>query len=125
MKKIKVLKDFTNPLWIDFKKWQIWEVWETEWDIWFDKYLIERWFAEYTEEIKEEETPKFKIWDKVVEESKFNNIWLDEYIVITSIAIYNKRCVYNLQYWKDWYCNSLKENEIRLATPEEIQKYFN
>lgn len=71
-----------------------------------NEYLLENWFIE---EIKEEEKPKFRIWDKV---SLIDWFW----IITAIIPSNNTYCVWNSYF---------TENLMDLANPEEIQEYFN
>lgn len=75
-------------------------------DFWF--YSLWKEYTEYFQEVVEEEVrkPKFKIWDKVV---------MDNYYIIVT----------EIENGKDYLYNWWSEKSIRLATPEEIELYYN
>lgn len=122
MKKYKLLKDLPFH-----KKWTIflydWEEVFEEWDIehpigthYFDDYSFKTLIWEWFEEVKEEPKPKFKVWDYVVYKNWKRFIKIID-IKITSNSNYIK---YNHDSgW--WYYH---EDELRLPTQEELEKYF-
>jgi hypothetical protein len=104
MKKYITIREYKVSWW-DIMP--IWVIVRPEWGEQFSNFLIQNW---YIKEEKEEKS-KFKIWDKVA----FDNIF---WIINTIIT---------LSSWDFSYIVWLKRmssNDFRLATPEEIEKYF-
>lgn len=115
MKKYKLLKELPwCKVWTIYDEYWNYEDWKTS-DL-FKAWIIDNediatilWV--WIEEIKEEENPMFRIWDKVVVDMAD----FSEYCIIT-----NK----TKDWYRVWYTWPINEKLTRLATPEEIQKYF-
>ena len=115
----KVLKDYYYITWAKIDKGQKIE------NTIDDPFIKELFIKGYIKEIKEEENPKFKIWDYAVEEPFNNNLDETEYLIIYSVLKKDWKFIYNMQYSKNWYVSFLSENKIRKPTKEELELYFN
>jgi hypothetical protein len=88
-----------------------------------ENYFVK--FQEYFEEIIDKPKPKYKVWDYVVEEKEYNNLWNDEYIKIFSCQLHGWKFIYNTFYMTWWtWCNFLREDQLRFPNSEEIETYF-
>ena len=79
----------------------------------FDNESFNDLLWEWIEEIKEEENPKYRIWDYVVAEKGDDEITI-QYLKISGII---------LKYWQLRY-DGYKEEDLRLPTEEELEIYF-
>lgn len=63
--------------------------------------------------------PKYKVWDKVV------YYWLEIYMIIYSIKVYENR-YWEVEYrYNTWTSEHFTEESLRKPTQEELDLYYN
>ena len=122
MKQYRLIKEYpwSPELWTILNKDKYW--YTPEYKDWYINIIILCLHVEnnpdFFEEVKEEESPKFKVWDKVVREHTRSSRYDVDYIAYWIVTSYNKSekgYVYTLNNY--WY----KDYDLRKPTEEELK----